>query len=92
MDRIYTKMDVIAILEKVITMYDHHVELESKLADLGIWTDEITNGFDAIIDELLFLTGNGVADAIYDIIGEKTLKPKLRAEIIYGLRFERGTK
>ena len=84
----YSKKDILAILEIVIEAYDDKFNLERSLVVAGIYTDEITNGFDQIIDAILFITEDTKqADAIYDIIGED-LTAKERAEKAYKMRWE----
>lgn len=83
----YNKTDILVILERVIEAYDDKYTLEHSLATAGIYTDEITNGFDQIIDAILFITEDTKqADAIYDIIGED-LTAKERAEKAYEKRW-----
>lgn len=89
-DILYNKTDILVILERVIEAYDDKFNLEHNLATAGIYTDEITNGFDQIIDAILFITEDTKqADAIYDVIG-KDLTARERAEKVYEMRWEDG--
>lgn len=85
----YSKKDILAILESVIATYDDKFNVESGLAKLGIYTDEVTNGLGNIIDTILHIEKDTEqADAIYEIIDYDKYTARERAEKAYEMRWE----